>query len=305
MSKTTCPACGRVGNTNHPIPPKAKVRCSGCQEVFIYDDPDLQNDSDFEDEAVTLKPAKVHPNSTATPTRRTKDCLYCGEEILSTAKKCKHCGEFLDASLRVQKSVASSSPSRPSVQQFVVHTQSAPSWSPGIAALLSFFVPGAGQIYKGEVLGGLTWMFCTVLGYVCFIVPGLVLHLICVVLASSGDPRLQSAGIGTNLPPDLNHANQFDPAREAVNEAAQQKFIEIQQRKQEQRETAARLDRERRDEEKRYARQVREEFYRDRGVEPGPMAWFKVLPDWVQPIILGVAVAIPAGVIAVVWLTRN
>lgn len=28
----------------------------------------------------------------------TKTCPYCGEEILATAKKCKHCGEWLDKS---------------------------------------------------------------------------------------------------------------------------------------------------------------------------------------------------------------
>lgn len=30
--------------------------------------------------------------------RETVDCPFCGEEILATAKKCKHCGEFLDGS---------------------------------------------------------------------------------------------------------------------------------------------------------------------------------------------------------------
>lgn len=30
-----------------------------------------------------------------------KNCPFCGEKVLATAKKCKHCGEILDASLRM------------------------------------------------------------------------------------------------------------------------------------------------------------------------------------------------------------
>jgi len=37
------------------------------------------------------------------PKPETKDCPYCGEEILAKAKKCKHCGEFLDDELRKQR----------------------------------------------------------------------------------------------------------------------------------------------------------------------------------------------------------
>ena len=28
--------------------------------------------------------------------QQTKNCPYCGEEILAVAKKCKHCGEWLE-----------------------------------------------------------------------------------------------------------------------------------------------------------------------------------------------------------------
>ena len=33
--------------------------------------------------------------------------------------------------------------------------------------------------------------------------------------------------------------------------------------------------------------------YRERGVEPGPLAWFRLLPDWLQPILLGLAFTAP------------
>ncbi|MFD2034633.1 hypothetical protein ACFSKL_07535 [Belliella marina] len=61
-------------------------------------------------------------------------------------------------------------------------------WSPGIAALLSFIIPGAGQMYKGDIGTGIVWFFFVVLGYFFLIVPGIVLHLICIVTAASGDP---------------------------------------------------------------------------------------------------------------------
>jgi hypothetical protein len=61
-------------------------------------------------------------------------------------------------------------------------------WSPGVAAILSFFWPGLGQMYKGQVLNGLAWMMVTFFGYFLLIVPGFILHLFCIAGAYSGDP---------------------------------------------------------------------------------------------------------------------
>jgi TM2 domain-containing membrane protein YozV len=64
-----------------------------------------------------------------------------------------------------------------------------PLWSPGVAAVLSLVIPGAGQMYKGQVINGLAWLFLTCLGYfMCCVLPGVVLHLCCILGAASGDP---------------------------------------------------------------------------------------------------------------------
>ena len=35
--------------------------------------------------------------------KQTKNCPYCGEEILADAKKCKHCGEWVDSQPKAKK----------------------------------------------------------------------------------------------------------------------------------------------------------------------------------------------------------
>lgn len=55
----------------------------------------------------------------------------------------------------------------------------------GIAALLSLVIPGAGQMYKGQVVGGLLWLVFVIVGYFAMVVPGIVLHLICIASAAS------------------------------------------------------------------------------------------------------------------------
>lgn len=92
-----------------------------------------------------------------------KKCKFCAEEILPDAVKCKHCGEMLES---------------PATSEH--------KWNPGTAAVLSFLIPGAGQIYKGEIGLGLGFLFFTIVGYLLFILPGVFLHIICVVVAYDG-----------------------------------------------------------------------------------------------------------------------
>jgi hypothetical protein len=61
-------------------------------------------------------------------------------------------------------------------------------WSPGLAAVLSFFVPGLGQLYKGQFINGIVWFVFVGMGYVALILPGLILHFFCVLGALSGNP---------------------------------------------------------------------------------------------------------------------
>lgn len=58
------------------------------------------------------------------------------------------------------------------------------------AAALSLFLPGVGQIYSGRVVQGIGWMFATALGYLLFLVPGLILHICCIVNAALGPQRV-------------------------------------------------------------------------------------------------------------------
>jgi TM2 domain-containing membrane protein YozV len=60
-----------------------------------------------------------------------------------------------------------------------------PRYSPAAAAALSMFLPGVGQIYSGRVPQGIGWLLATGLGYLLFLVPGLILHICCVVNAAA------------------------------------------------------------------------------------------------------------------------
>jgi len=103
--------------------------------------------------------------------RPLQKCPTCGNEVSTKALSCPKCGEpFSGSQNRL--------------------------WSPGVAALLSLFIPGAGQIYKGKLGAGIIWFFITVIcwyggwlaGSAVPIIAGLISYIACVIDAKNGDP---------------------------------------------------------------------------------------------------------------------
>jgi TM2 domain-containing membrane protein YozV len=64
--------------------------------------------------------------------------------------------------------------------------------SPGLAAVLSLVLPGAGQLYAGRPVAALLWFILVGLGYMLFL-PGLILHVFCIGSAAGAAHRLNSS----------------------------------------------------------------------------------------------------------------
>jgi hypothetical protein len=64
--------------------------------------------------------------------------------------------------------------------------------NPGVAAILSLVVPGAGHLYAGRPLSAVLWFMAVSLGYLLLIVPGVLLHILCIASAASVSHQLRA-----------------------------------------------------------------------------------------------------------------
>jgi TM2 domain-containing membrane protein YozV len=59
-----------------------------------------------------------------------------------------------------------------------IATRHAP--SPGLSAVFSVLLPGLGQVYSGRLLAGALWFLATSLSYWAILLPGFLVHALCV-----------------------------------------------------------------------------------------------------------------------------
>jgi TM2 domain-containing membrane protein YozV/ribosomal protein S27E len=174
-----------------------RVACPGCSKIIVADDHDAGRRARCpECHAVLTLPAagfeQAPPLSSAQAfveddfaesigvagRQEHIACPYCAEPIRYGARKCRHCGEYLDDDLRRQQSRAAA---------YANPLAAGAKPNAGIAAVLSLFFPGAGQIYREKIGVGIAWFIAVTIGYICFVIPGLILHAICIYDAASNE----------------------------------------------------------------------------------------------------------------------
>jgi TM2 domain-containing membrane protein YozV len=108
-------------------------------------------------------------------------CRFCGEKLPTPAPSAFPAAPGMSRSTDLPKFAQEYAWVAP------VEVPETKQWNPGIAAVLSLFLPGAGQMYKGRIGRGLAWLAGTAIGYMAMVVSGVVVHIVCIYNAYSGE----------------------------------------------------------------------------------------------------------------------
>ena len=175
--KTKCTGCGALNRIPGDMPKVPKEAEPPADDSFrLFMEPPRPQPTIWESPTESQPPLKrvvIHdePKAGQEPKTRQKGidekfCSECGEVIRIKAEICPKCG-CRQYTAPVQSVIMRSEP------------------SPGVAAVLSLVIPGAGQMYKGNVGEGILWLIFVLIGYVSCFLPGLILHLCCIGSAAS------------------------------------------------------------------------------------------------------------------------
>lgn len=160
----TCKGCGAQMNVSSKYAGR-KGRCKQCQTSC--DIPNYDKHEQALDEQSSYEQASHHPLPPELPSEVNPmiPCYYCAEMIPQRAKKCRHCGEVVDLSLR---EVRAKQDSKNDLLDIV-------------ALILTVFFPGLGHIIRGQVGTGVGWFVGVVAGTLAFVIPGLIVWVLCIV----------------------------------------------------------------------------------------------------------------------------
>ena len=130
-----CDSCGTRLKIPSTMKPGMKLKCPKCGGVVTMQ-AELADEAyaivhDSSAEVVATSAAASHSVPAAQLASDTRPCPFCGEQILATAAKCRHCGEFIDparaaARSRASKAAASDSTSEMNPAEYLVGVLASP-----------------------------------------------------------------------------------------------------------------------------------------------------------------------------------